>query len=50
MSKKTRTPLLCSCQTCQQLDRSFPNEGRQFAMFAALSDRKTRKSPAKASD
>lgn len=44
---KRAKPALCACPTCQQLDRAFPNEGRQIAMFAAPKPGKSRSRNAK---
>lgn len=40
---KRPKPAICGCPTCQQLDRAFPNEGRQIAMFAASPATRARK-------
>lgn len=44
---KRPKPTLCACPTCQQLDRIFPDEGRQIAMFGAPKSRKMRASTGK---
>lgn len=38
---KRAAPPICTCPTCQQLDRAFPDEGRQIAMFSAPETRKS---------
>lgn len=37
---KRSKPTFCTCAACQQLDRAFPDEGRQIAMFAPPTPRK----------
>ncbi|WP_278984579.1 hypothetical protein [Sphingobium yanoikuyae] len=44
---KRHTPAMCDCTTCQQLDHAHPREGRQIAMFASATARKSRAAKSK---